>query len=170
MDSLAALALATELPTKELMDKRPVGRTEPLITNIMWRNLIAQAVYQVAVLLILQFWGRSIFGVDERVKNTLIFNTFVLCQVFNEFNARKLEEKNVLKGIHKNRLFIGIIAITIILQVIMVELLKKFADTENLNWEQWGACGGIAAVSWPIAWVVKCIPVQDRPFFSKPRR
>ncbi|KAJ8632820.1 hypothetical protein MRB53_026156 [Persea americana] len=169
MDSLAALALATELPTKELMDKRPVGRTEPLITNIMWRNLIAQALYQVAVLLILQFRGRSIFGVDERIKDTLIFNTFVLCQVFNEFNARKLEEKNVLKGIHKNRLFIGIIAITIILQVIMVELLKKFADTENLNWEQWVACVGIAAVSWPIAWVVKCIPVQERPFLSKLR-
>ena len=31
------------------------------------------------------------------MKDTLIFNTFVMCQVFNEFNARKLEKKNVIQ-------------------------------------------------------------------------
>ena len=45
MDTLGALALATEKPIEELMTKPPVGRTEPLITNIMWRNLLAQALY-----------------------------------------------------------------------------------------------------------------------------
>nr|DAD47963.1 TPA_asm: hypothetical protein HUJ06_017900 [Nelumbo nucifera] len=166
MDTLGALALATERPTEELMEKPPVGRTEPLITNVMWRNLIAQALYQIAVLLTLQFKGESIFGVTNKVNDTLIFNTFVLCQVFNEFNARKLEKRNVFKGIHKNRLFLGIVGVTIVLQVVMVEFLKKFADTERLNWGQWGACIGIAAVSWPIGWAVKCIPVPDRPFLS----
>ncbi|KAG7991946.1 hypothetical protein I3843_02G103300 [Carya illinoinensis] len=166
MDTLGVLALATEKPTKELMEKPPVGWIEPLITNIMWRNLLAQALYQVAILLTLQFRGESIFGVTEKVNDTLIFNTFVLCQVFNEFNARKLEKKNVFKGIHRNRLFLGIIAITLVLQVVMVEFLKKFADTERLNWVQWGACIGVAAVSWPMGWIVKWIPVPDRPFFS----
>ncbi|XP_068635819.1 calcium-transporting ATPase 12, plasma membrane-type-like [Aristolochia californica] len=166
MDTLGALALATERPTKELMKKKPVGRTEPLITNIMWRNLMAQALYQISVLLILQFRGRSIFNVDGKVKNTLIFNTFVLCQVFNEFNARKLEKRNVFKGIHKNKMFIGIIGMTIILQVLMVEFLKNFADTERLNWSQWGACIGIAAITWPLGWLVKLIPVSDKPLFG----
>ncbi|KAK0607868.1 hypothetical protein LWI29_021741 [Acer saccharum] len=166
MDTLGALALATEKPTKELMDKPPVGRTAPLITNIMWRNLLAQAMYQIAILLTLQFRGESIFSVGEKVKDTLIFNTFVLCQVFNEFNARKLEKKNVFEGIHKNRLFLGIIGITIVLQVVMVEFLKKFANTERLNWGQWGVCIGFAAASWPIGWVVKCIPVSEKPYFS----
>ncbi|OVA11918.1 Cation-transporting P-type ATPase [Macleaya cordata] len=165
MDTLGALALATDRPTEELMDKPPVGRKEPLITNIMWRNLIAQALYQITVLLILQFKGTVIFGVNEKVKDTLIFNTFVLCQVFNEFNARKLEKKNVFEGVLKNKLFLGIVGITIVLQVVMVEFLKKFADTERLNWGQWGACIGIAAVCWPIGWVVKCIPVSDKPLF-----
>uniref|UniRef100_A0A6N2LG38 Calcium-transporting ATPase n=1 Tax=Salix viminalis TaxID=40686 RepID=A0A6N2LG38_SALVM len=35
MDTLGALALATERPTDELMEMSPVGRTEPLITNII---------------------------------------------------------------------------------------------------------------------------------------
>ncbi|XP_050125802.1 putative calcium-transporting ATPase 13, plasma membrane-type [Malus sylvestris] len=129
MDTLGALALATEKPTKELMKKKSVGRTEPLITNIMWRNLLPQALYQIAILLTLQFKGKSIFGVEDKVKDTLIFNTFMLCQVFNEFNARKLEKKNVFRGIHTNKLFLGIIGVIILLQVVMVEFLKKFADT-----------------------------------------
>ncbi|KAJ0610384.1 putative P-type Ca(2+) transporter [Helianthus annuus] len=166
MDTLGALALATEQPTNELMDHPPVGRVAPLITNVMWRNLLAQSMYQITVLLTFQFRGKSIFNVDERVKNTIIFNTFVFCQVFNEFNSRKLEKQNVFEGLHKNRLFMGIIGVTVILQIVMVEVLKDFADTEKLNWGQWGICIGIAALSWPIGWIVKLIPVPDRPFLS----
>ncbi|KAF3668150.1 hypothetical protein FXO38_08235 [Capsicum annuum] len=110
--------------------------------------------------------GESIFAVNKRVNDTLIFNTFVLCQVFNEFNARNLEKKNVFEGIHKNKLFMAIIGITLVLQVVMVEFLKKFANTERLNWGQWGICIGFAAASWPIGWLVKCISVPDRPIFS----
>ncbi|XP_031272329.1 putative calcium-transporting ATPase 13, plasma membrane-type [Pistacia vera] len=166
MDTLCAVALATERPTSELVDKPPVGRTEPLITNVMWRNILGQALYQIVILLTLQFRGQSIFGVNEKVKDTMIFNIFFLCQIFNEFNLRKLEKKNIFEGIHKNKLFLGIIAITIILQVLMVEFLKKFADTEKLNWGQWRACISIAAASWLIGCLVKCIPTPDKPFLS----
>ncbi|XP_030444050.2 calcium-transporting ATPase 12, plasma membrane-type-like [Syzygium oleosum] len=170
MDTLGALALATEQPTNDLMLKPPVGRTEPLINGVMWRNLTTQALYQVIVLLTLQFKGSSIFGVDKKVKDTIIFNCFVLCQVFNEFNARKLEDKNVFKGIHRNKLFLGIVSMTIILQVVMVELLNRFANTERLDWGQWGACMGLAALSWPIGWLVKCIPVSGKKFnFFRPK-
>ncbi|KAF7151866.1 hypothetical protein RHSIM_Rhsim02G0030800 [Rhododendron simsii] len=166
MDTLGALALATEKPTKDLMEKPPVGRTKPLITNIMWRNLLSQAAYQITVLLMLQFKGEAIFDVSSKVNDTMIFNVFVLCQVFNEFNARKLEKKNVFEGIHKSKLFLVIVGVTIVLQVVMVEFLKKFADTERLNWWQWGVCVGFSSVSWPIGWTVKWIPVPEKPFLS----
>ncbi|KAK1379956.1 Calcium-transporting ATPase [Heracleum sosnowskyi] len=55
---------------------------------------------------------------------------------------------------------------SIVLQVVMVEFLKKFADTERLNWGQWGACIGIAILSWPIGFLVKYIHVPEKPFFS----
>jgi len=151
--TLGAIALATEKPTNDLMAKAPVGRSEPLITRIMWRNLTAQALYQITILLVLQFKGRSIFGVDEKVNSILIFNTFSLCQVFNEFNARKLEKKNIFTGLIENKMFLRIIGITIIVQLIMVE---------TLEWRQWGACIGLAALSCPIGWLVKCIPVSRK--------
>ncbi|KAL0457134.1 UNVERIFIED_CONTAM: putative calcium-transporting ATPase 13, plasma membrane-type [Sesamum latifolium] len=71
MDTLGALALATDKPTKTLM-KQPVHQAGILITNIMWRNMIAQALYQLAVILTLKFKGESIFGVREEVVATYI--------------------------------------------------------------------------------------------------
>jgi len=41
---------------------------------------------------------------------TVIFNTFVFCQVFNFINARKIhEEKNIFEGITKNIFFVAIV-------------------------------------------------------------
>ncbi|KHN24634.1 Calcium-transporting ATPase 8, plasma membrane-type [Glycine soja] len=144
MDTLGALALATEPPTDHLMDRSPVGRREPLITNIMWRNLLIQAMYQVSVLLVLNFRGISILGLSHdrkahaiKVKNTLIFNAFVLCQIFNEFNARKPDEFNIFKGVTRNYLFMGIIGLTVVLQIVIIEFLGKFTSTVRLNWKHW---------------------------------
>jgi Ca2+-transporting ATPase len=81
-----------------------------------------------------------------------------------------MEKQNVFKGIHRNHLFLGIIATTIVLQVVMVEFLKKFASTERLNWWQWVTCIAFAAVSWPIGWFVKLIPVSGKPFLSHLKR
>lgn len=166
MDSLGALALATEPPTDKLMKRNPVGRREPLITNIMWRNLFVQAIYQVGVLLALDFHGKSILRLNnetlehaEKVKNTFIFNTFVFCQVFNEFNARKPDEMNVFKGITKNHLFVGIIGATVLLQMLIIEFLGKFTSTVRLNWKLWLVSIGIGIVSWPLAYFGKFIPV-----------
>lgn len=64
-------------------------------------------------------------GVGEKVKKKIIFNCFVPCQVFNEFNARKLDDKNAFAGIHKKKLFIGIVGVTVVVQVVMVCLVPR---------------------------------------------
>ncbi|GAB4853494.1 Calcium-transporting ATPase 8, plasma membrane-type [Ancistrocladus abbreviatus] len=170
MDTLGALALATEPPTDHLMHRPPVGRREPLITNIMWRNLLIQAVYQVTVLLVLNFQGRRILHLQRenwdhanKVKNTVIFNAFVLCQIFNEFNARKPDQLNVFVGVLRNRLFMGIVGITLILQIVIIEFLGKFTTTARLNWKLWLVCIVIGFLSWPLAIVGKLIPVPETP-------
>ncbi|CAA2990439.1 calcium-transporting ATPase 10, plasma membrane-type-like isoform X1, partial [Olea europaea subsp. europaea] len=144
---------------------------EPLITNVMWRNLIIQALYQVIVLLILNFRGRSILNLEHesddqasKLKNTLIFNAFVLCQIFNELNARKPDEINVWKGVTKNRLFMGIVGLTVVLQVIIIFFLGKFTSTVRLSWKLWLVSVVIGIISWPLAIVGKLIPVPERPF------
>jgi len=178
MDTLGALALATEPPTDNLMKRNPVGRREPLVTNIMWRNLFVQALYQVAVLLIFDFAGVRILRLQnesrynaERITNTFIFNTFVFCQIFNEFNARKPEERNVFKGVTKNHLFMGIIGITTVFQILIIQFLGKFFKTARLDWRLWLVSVAIGVVSWPLAYLGKFISVPVRPLqdYFKPR-
>ncbi|XP_074284817.1 calcium-transporting ATPase 8, plasma membrane-type-like isoform X3 [Silene latifolia] len=179
MDTLGALALATEPPTDHLMRSPPIGRREPLITNIMWRNILIQAAYQVTVLLVLNFQGRNILHLQndthehaDRVKNSVIFNAFVLCQIFNEFNARKPDQFNVFEGVIKNYLFLGIVAITLVLQVIIIEFLGNFTSTVRLNWKFWLISIAIGFIGWPLAALGKLIPVPKTPLsnFFKFRR
>ncbi|GMH03130.1 hypothetical protein Nepgr_004969 [Nepenthes gracilis] len=178
MDTLGALALATEPPTDHLMHRLPVGRREPLITNIMWRNLLIQAMYQVIVLLVLNFQGRNILHLQhgnryhaDKVRNTVIFNAFVFCQIFNEFNARKPDQVNIFEGVLRSRLFIGIVGSTLIFQIIIIEFLGKFASTVRLSWKMWLVCIIIGFMSWPIAILGKLIPVPATPLskYSKCR-
>ncbi|TMX03361.1 hypothetical protein EJD97_016803 [Solanum chilense] len=170
MDTLGALALATEPPTDHLMRRPPVGRREPLVTNIMWRNLLIQALYQIGILLVLNFQGKSILSLENddpkhanMVKNTLIFNAFVFCQIFNEVNARKPDEMNVFTGVTKNPLFTGVVGTTFILQIIIIEFLGKFTSTVGLSWKLWMVSLVIGIISWPLAAAGKLIPVPKTP-------
>lgn len=85
MDTLGALALATEPPHDGLMSRPPVGRDVSFITKTMWRNIIGHSIYQLAVLLAFNFAGKQILKLEgsdsTTVLNTFIFNTFVFCQV-----------------------------------------------------------------------------------------
>lgn len=159
MDTLGALALATEPPYDELMEKSPTGRKGNLITIVMWRNIFGQTIYQLMVLWLLQSRGKEILHLTnddaQEVLDTMIFNTFVFCQVFNEINSRQMEKLNVFKNTLNNKVFIGVISSTVVFQAIMVEFLGKLANTVPLNKEQWLTSVFIGFFSLPTAILVK---------------
>lgn len=105
MDTLGALALATEPPHDGLMKRPPIGRNAKFITGVMWRNIIGQSLYQTIVLLVLKFRGEQILnlnGPDATITlNTFIFNTFVFCQVFHYLKAVYSVQQVVFKIIRK---------------------------------------------------------------------
>ncbi|XP_008792678.1 calcium-transporting ATPase 10, plasma membrane-type-like isoform X2 [Phoenix dactylifera] len=84
MDTLGALALATEPPQDDLMERSPVGRTGKFITNMMWRNIFGQAFYQFIIMWYLQTQGKGLFKLEgpgaDPTLNTIMFNSFVFCQ------------------------------------------------------------------------------------------
>ncbi|KAL3569085.1 hypothetical protein D5086_028975 [Populus alba] len=164
MDTLGALALATEPPNDGLMKRAPVGRGASFITKTMWRNIFGQSIYQLVILAVLQFDGKRLLrlrGPDAtEIVNTVIFNTFVFCQVFNEINSRDIEKINIVRGMFSSWIFLGVMVITLVFQVIIVEFLGTFAGTVPLSWQMWLLSIVIGAVSMPIAVVLKCIPVE----------
>ncbi|VDK22649.1 unnamed protein product [Anisakis simplex] len=108
MDTLASLALATERPTDDLLNRKPYGRNKSLISRTMVKNIASHAVYQMIILFTLFFYGHRLFGIKSGLYAalfappsqhfTIVFNTFVLMTLFNEINSRKVHsERNVLK-------------------------------------------------------------------------
>lgn len=105
MDTLAALALATDKPTMELLNRKPSKRTDPIISPDMMLQIIGQAIYQIILCLTLYFMAPQWFPIDGDsptkdvppggyVVATIVFNTFIFCQVFNEVNCRSITSGN----------------------------------------------------------------------------
>ncbi|XP_078435609.1 calcium-transporting ATPase 10, plasma membrane-type-like [Wolffia australiana] len=163
MDTLGALALATEPPNDELMKRKPVGRGGNFITNAMWRNVLGQSIYQFVLIWYLQTRGKALFSLpDPRADlalNTIIFNSFVFCQLFNEISSREMEKVDVFKGILKNNVFVGVLAFTAVFQFIIIQFLGDFANTTPLSLTQWLVCLLIGFLGMPVAAVIKLIPV-----------
>merc|ERR1719216_848232 len=63
MDTMAALALATETPTRKLLDRHPFKKDSHIISQILWRS-----VYQLTVLLLIIFVGDDWFDLAETSK------------------------------------------------------------------------------------------------------
>ena len=115
MDTLACFALTRDFPTDDLMKYKPYGRHKPLISRTLLRNVIGHSIYQLIVMFVLIFKGGDLFdildGFDSETfcvptqHGSIVFTTFVFMQLFNEVNARMLQERNVFNGIHKNCVF-----------------------------------------------------------------
>ncbi|KAM1306629.1 hypothetical protein ACFX2H_008987 [Malus domestica] len=109
MDTLGALALATESPNDGLMKRPLVARGTNFITKAVWRNIIGQSIYQLAVLGVLNFSGEKLLGLTgsdaTEVLNTVIFNAFVFCQVFNQINSRDIVKISVFHGMFDSWVF-----------------------------------------------------------------
>jgi magnesium-transporting ATPase (P-type) len=154
MDTMGALALGTEPPSTTLLERRPYKRNASLVNTKMVRNISFQFIFQMAVLYYLSSPAGALhFGVVEGtvLHGTIIFNTFVFCQVFNEVNARSIgDEMNVFHGLHANVMFLAIIAFTVVAQYFIVESGGDFVRTVGLNNDQWIKCVLLGALSLPV--------------------
>ncbi|XP_073794585.1 plasma membrane calcium-transporting ATPase 3b isoform X4 [Danio rerio] len=161
MDTFASLALATEPPTEALLLRKPYGRNNPLISLTMMKNILGHGVYQLVIIFTLLFVGEKIFNIDSgryaqlhsppSEHYTIIFNTFVLMQLFNEINARKIHgERNVFDGIFANPIFCSIVLGTFGVQVVIVQFGGKPFSCAPLNVEQWLWClfVGVGELLW----------------------
>lgn len=248
MDTMGALALGTEPPTDELLNRKPYKRTAALISRPMWRNILCQGLFQCVLLMCLLFKGAEFFNVkagdtcelfgnvespahyvwdpstgqrlydDETgidcasfstycpslsgdcfvashmssaqfnhsvfsfshlagyeqyclecelksyTHTTIIFNAFVFCQLFNEFNARSLfDDMNILRGLSNNPIFIAVIFVTAFFQYFIVTFGGNFTRTSPLNAYQWFMTIFFALGTFPVGILMRLIPCNEDP-------
>jgi magnesium-transporting ATPase (P-type) len=161
MDAFGAIALASEKPTDDMLERPPVNRSSSIITHRMWVNMAGQVAYQVLICLSFLFRPEVLPGCPENLKGftgkgseqySIIFAAFTFMTIVNEYNCRKLRgEFNVFSGLFTNPTFMTVSAITSIVTVVMVEFLGAPMQmaSEGLSRQQWSICmlaafGGLA--------------------------
>uniref|UniRef100_UPI00398EEEE5 plasma membrane calcium-transporting ATPase 2 isoform X6 n=1 Tax=Pristiophorus japonicus TaxID=55135 RepID=UPI00398EEEE5 len=178
MDTFASLALATEPPTESLLMRKPYGRNKPLISRTMMKNILGHGIYQLTVIFTLLFAGETIFNIDSgrnaplhappSEHYTIIFNTFVLMQLFNEINARKIHgEKNVFDGIFRNPIFCSIVFGTFAIQIVIIQFGGKPFSCIPLQIDQWLWCMvlGVGELLW--GQIISSIPTNRLKFLKE---
>lgn len=170
MDTFASLALATEPPTPDLLTRKPYPRNKALISKTMAKNILGHSIYQLVVVFLQlglpQFipcnsntnaqcvkgglipdgstkphWEMPEDPANPSEHFTIIFNTFVMMQIFNEINARKIHgERNVFSGIFNNPLFYCIVIGTFFVQIALVQFGTIVFSCTALSPVQWAYC------------------------------
>ncbi len=103
----------------------------------------------------------SKFGATSHM--TLVFNIFVIYTLFNQFNARVIDDSfNVFYNIHQNFYFIGVIGLELGLQVILIEFGSSAfkVSSGGITGSQWGICIGFGALTFIVAVIAKLIPLE----------
>ncbi|XP_055726182.1 plasma membrane calcium-transporting ATPase 1-like [Salvelinus fontinalis] len=178
MDTLASLALATEPPTESLLLRKPYGRNKPLISRTMMKNILGHAVYQLTIIFTLLFAGENFFNIDSgrnaplhsppSEHYTIVFNVFVMMQLFNEINARKIHgERNVFEAIYLNPIFCSVVLGTFVLQIVIVQVGGKPFSCTALTIDQWLWCVfiGVGELLW--GQLISAIPTHHLKFLKE---
>ena len=222
MDSLASLALATELPKAELLQRPPYRKKEYIISQKMVKHILGQAVFQSIVLFVFVFAGHMFIpewqnGAGEGPLNlsstngnlyydlianhpteelrtwtgefvmngmakgfqgeqiykyyqdagypsrhlTVVFNLFVLMQIWNMLCARKInDEFNFLEGVFTNAMFVGVWIIILVGQFLITQFGGKAMKVHNngLTVAQWIICLLVSLICILVNAILKCIP------------
>lgn len=146
MDTMAALALATAAPLPRDIQEPAVTDDVQILSPVLWRQIYGITIWNIIVMCVMIFFSGTIFGYTETSqKVTMIFNTFIFLQFFNQINCRVVGPKdfNVFTSFFNNWIF-------------LVVLASIFAI-------QWFS---VASANTPLAWLFGTTQIPQKDFWT----
>jgi magnesium-transporting ATPase (P-type) len=107
---------------------------------------------------------------NDYTHGTIIFNTFIFFQIFNEYTARSIgNDWNVFVGLHKNPSFAMVSTVTLGAQIFLVELGGEFMKTSPLDLTQWLVTIMLGFTGVFVGILMRFIPMEEDPssFFDE---
>ncbi len=125
MDTLAAIALASEPKDPAVMTEKPRRLNDSIITKKMWNSILFAGIGMFAAAFVYMMLDKYKPGdAGYSVFLSAFFTGFVLMQAWNMLNARVLgTNKGVFSRLGANRNFIGVLALILVLQFIIVQVV-----------------------------------------------
>lgn len=125
----------------------------------MWKMIIGQSIYQLIVCFVLWFGGPKFLDYPEKELRTLIFNVFVFMQIFKLVNSRRIDNKlNIFEGLHRNGLFMLMMAIIVGGQMIIIYVGGDAFVVVRLKGVQWAISVVLGFLSIPIGVLIRLFP------------
>lgn len=123
MDTLAGLAFAFEPPLIEYMREKPKKKDEAIMNKYMMNQIIVTGAYSALLCIIFLKvpFVKELFRQNENHSYliTAFFGLFIFIDIFNAFNART-HRLNLLANLRKNRMFITIMTLIVVVQVLLI--------------------------------------------------
>lgn len=135
MDGPPALTLGLEPNYSDLMSRKPTNRSENIISKEMFIKIFSTGIYMSIVFLCQYRFNFLAAGQNEM--RTVLFTLFVLFQLFNAFNCRELHSQTIFKHLFKNKLMLGVVCCTFVLQILIIQFAGAFFGTVPLALNMW---------------------------------
>ena len=157
MDTMAALALATEAPNPELMKRPPRDPDAFIVTKKMALDIFITAAVFIGIFIWYVFTHTDKSGVSAENK-CIIFSGFVMLQFWNLLNVKCFGTKrSVFAAWSENPTFWIIAAIIPVGQILITQFGGKMFGTVPLNLNQWLSLIGFSALILVIGEIVRLI-------------
>lgn len=136
MDGPPALTLGLEPIYADLMSRKPTKRNESIVSKPMLIRIGLTGVY-ISVVFLAQYII-NFLNAQPQEMITVLFTLFTLFQLFNAFNCRELHLVSIFTHLFKNKMMVGIILLTFLLQMIIIQFGGAFFGTVPLDVQMWG--------------------------------
>ncbi len=150
MDTLAAMALASLPPSREVMEEKPRSSDAFIITKSMIRGILTTGgLFFLSTFALLWYFEQGA-GIDDK-KLTVFFTIFVMLQWWNLFNARMLGScHSAFRRLWACEGFLFVLFVVLVGQWVIVTFGGKMFRTIPLSWQMWAM---IIAGTSPVLWI-----------------
>lgn len=152
---LGSLMMVMKLNDEEVNIPLEGNRNQSLITKLILKKIVIHVLYQALVFLVLEYLGQKIMPhMEEDVRHTMIFNSFILWQMFNLMGAMGLVTKwvEVFKAMLQSHWFVISLVGVLTVQVMVIEFAGKIVNGVKLRAVNWGICCIFASLPLTVEW------------------
>lgn len=135
MDGPPALSLGLEPVRDKMIERKPVNRKASIITKNMLISMVLNSLVMIAGIMINSKF--EILGGTKAQQETILFSIFAFFSLWNSFNCREFGTNSILPHIKDNKIFLEIIAITAVIQILVVQVFAKFFNSVPLEFIMW---------------------------------
>lgn len=137
MDGPPALTLGLEPMRDNLMKRKPTPRDRAIVTRDMFSRIVINGAF-IAIVILLQNFTNFLGGATAEECSSIVFSLFVVFQLFNAFNSRELGDESIFKYLLKNKAMLAVTAVTLALQIVIVQFCGAVFKTAPLSFIMWG--------------------------------